>query len=369
MALDSTYLQVSDGTADAAIMHITNSRSIGATTIQVDTVAAIPAKFIAIYGTLGSDGFITAASMRNFYGHLSGGNLEIDGFLPGSTDNGNTDGQVVVIKPNTFWANFVAQQSVDAYTNSVNLKAGWIPFPATLTYASADTASGGATSTNGVSTYTATMSGDYSGVFSQGMRLWLTQTTSKFFIITKVDYSGGTTTLTFFGGTDYSLANATITAAYYSVFKAPYGFPLDPGKWTVVMKNTSSYSQSTPVASTWYNVNVSLSLTVPIGSFVVSYDAPLNGSKSSATAFNVWATLSTANNSESNADSSTIFVVNGASATLGGYFMARRSINLILTAKTLYYLNCRTSTAGGGVSVGFDGSQVPTFIFALCAYL
>lgn len=368
MALDSTYLQVSDGTADAALMHITNSRSIGATTIQVDTVAAIPAKFIAIYGTLGSDGFITAASMRNFYGHLSGGNLEIDGFLPGSTDNGNTDGQVVVIKPNTFWANFVAQQAVDAYTNSVNLKAGWIPFPATLTYASADTASGGATSTNGVSTYTATMSGDYSGVFSQGMRLWLTQTTSKFFIITKVAYSGGTTTLTFYGGTDYSLANATITAAYYSAFKAPYGFPLDPAKWTVETINTNNGFQSSPAVGTWYNIDT-VQITVPIGSWNVFYQASVYGAKGTTLTTSLFITLSTANNSQSDINMSAQVFSEGASGTIGIVgTVGRQKFVTNSSAKQTQYINRKTDTSGV-TGINTQANVAPTILRAVCTLL
>src|SRR5665213_3663672 len=108
MALDQTYLQVSDGTGDASLMHITSNRSIGSTVIDVDTVVGIPAKFIATSGTLLSTGFMDPATITNFYGHLSGSTLVIDGFVTGSSDVGNTSGQVVTIKPNTVWANMVA---------------------------------------------------------------------------------------------------------------------------------------------------------------------------------------------------------------------------------------------------------------------
>lgn len=105
MPLDNTYLKVSDGGGDAAMMHVINPRSINATTISVDTVANVPEKFIATYGELLPSGFIDPATAVNFYGRLSGSDLEIDGFLPGTTDNGNSVGDVVVIRPNTFWAN------------------------------------------------------------------------------------------------------------------------------------------------------------------------------------------------------------------------------------------------------------------------
>lgn len=107
--MDTDFLSVSNGSGDAALMHINGTgRLVGATTIPVDTVANVPAKFIATYGTLGPDGKITEATKRDFKGHVSGGDLIIDGFLPGSTDSPNTAGQVVVIKPNTHWSNTVA---------------------------------------------------------------------------------------------------------------------------------------------------------------------------------------------------------------------------------------------------------------------
>lgn len=102
------FLSVSDGNGDAALMHITADRLTGATTIEVDDVTNVPAKFIATSGTLLPSGFIDISTALVFRGHLSGGDLEIDAFAPGSTDVGNTSGQVVVIKPNTWWADKIA---------------------------------------------------------------------------------------------------------------------------------------------------------------------------------------------------------------------------------------------------------------------
>lgn len=106
---DYEHLPASNGSGDAALMGITAERLTGATTIAVDSVANVPAKFIGTYGTLDADGLITSASKRDFKGHVSGANLVIDGFCPGSTDDGNTIGQVVIVKPSTHWANLVAQ--------------------------------------------------------------------------------------------------------------------------------------------------------------------------------------------------------------------------------------------------------------------
>lgn len=109
MELDQTYLQVSDGSGDASLMHIEADRSIGATIIDVDTVVGIPENFIGTAGTLDANNLLDPDTITNFYGHINGADLEIDGFLPGSADEGNTAGQVVIIKPNSFWANLVGE--------------------------------------------------------------------------------------------------------------------------------------------------------------------------------------------------------------------------------------------------------------------
>lgn len=108
--MDYKYLRVSDGNGDAALMHVSAARDAAATTIQVDSVSNVPPLFIATYGTLLPSGLIDPETKRDFYGHLDGTNLEIDGFCPGSVDEGNEVGDVVVIKPNTAWANLVAEQ-------------------------------------------------------------------------------------------------------------------------------------------------------------------------------------------------------------------------------------------------------------------
>lgn len=111
------FLAVSDGNGDAPLMHITAPRLTGADTIAVDVVTNVPTKFIATYGTLDANGKITAASKCDFFGHLSGGNLIIDAFCAGSTDAGNAEGDVVIIKPNSDWSNLVAQFLANATAN------------------------------------------------------------------------------------------------------------------------------------------------------------------------------------------------------------------------------------------------------------
>lgn len=122
---DYDYLTVSNGTGDAALMHVAADRSTGSTVITVDTVARVPTKFIATSGTLLASGLLSPASITNFKGHLSGSTLAIDSFEAGSSDIGNTEGQVIIIKPNTGWANRVASfiKNATGYGTPENLYA------------------------------------------------------------------------------------------------------------------------------------------------------------------------------------------------------------------------------------------------------
>jgi len=72
----------------------------------------------------------------------------------------------------------------------------------------------------------------------------------KYFIVTGVAYSSPGTTLKLYGGTDYDLANSAIIEPYFSMAKAPYGFPLDEAKWRVEGLVTADSSQASPAAGT-----------------------------------------------------------------------------------------------------------------------
>lgn len=94
----------------------------------------------------------------------------------------------------------------DGSGQSTIVHGGWTLGSGTWTYASATTF---------------TVPAADAGAMAVGTKIWLTQTTSKYFYVTGV--SGTTITVT--GGSDYSLANAAITAPYYSNATTPYGFP------------------------------------------------------------------------------------------------------------------------------------------------
>lgn len=231
---------------------------------------------------------------------------------------------------------------------------GWIVAGETWTYAAADSPS-----------FTFTITGDKSGKYQAGQRVKLTQSTggTKYFIITKVAVSTDTT-ITVYGGTDYTLNNETISSPYYSIAKAPFGFPLDPAKWTVTVTDVTERSQATPSASTWYNLG-SLSISIPIGVWNVSYQVTLFFVDSTAGDWTQLVTLSTANNSESDADLSAEHYGSSIKQLMTTMHRAK---TIALTSKTTHYLNSETTTAGLD-SIRFKNDGAKMIIRAVCAYL
>ncbi len=93
---------------------------------------------------------------------------------------------------------------------------GWIDDTGeTWTYASG---SGG-----GVATFT--VAGDQTAKYTTGTRIKLTQTTVKYFVCAGSSHAAGTTTVTIHAGSDYTLANAAISANYHSYALNPQGWP------------------------------------------------------------------------------------------------------------------------------------------------
>lgn len=226
---------------------------------------------------------------------------------------------------------------------------GWQPAKETWTYASADDP-----------TYTFTISGDKTTKYSAGMRIKLTNDGSvKYFIITKVAESGGTTTITVYGGTDYDLANAAITANYYSTQKAPLGFPLAPTQWEIT--GGTSGSQSNPTANQYYNIGGNI--VIPLGSWLVHFHGNYFVTGTSQD-MNVRITLATVNNNSTGNIIlySTYAGVGGTN--LYGYVTGQKHISL--SSKTTYYLNLAYMRTGGtALNWGIETEDIR----AVCAYL
>lgn len=212
---------------------------------------------------------------------------------------------------------------------------GWTSNSVVLAYSSAD-----------APTFVATTASSLVGTIPVGARLKLTQTTTKYFIVTAID----ATTITLYGGTDYTLINAGIADSSYSVSKAPVGFPLAPEKWTVETILTSVASKASPVASTWYG-DTGLSATgpsivVPIGSWQVFWDTTTVSNR--ATNGICAAAVSLSTNSAAVGDLTltgycATFLSAGASCS--AQFQMQRQSVITLAAKAQYFLNIMTDQA------------------------
>jgi hypothetical protein len=235
--------------------------------------------------------------------------------------------------------------------SGVSGTAGWVGAQETWTYSSVDGPTG-----------VFTAPGDLTGTYSPGMRIKLTQTTVKYFIVTAVAFSSGTTTITVYGGTDYTLANAAITSPFYSTAKVPAGFNANPAKWTESYSSSADIRQSSPVQNIWYNGGPA-KLDIPIGAWNVRYSGCFSFNVSGGSYGE--STLSTANNSQSDSSWTVAPYIDGVS---NANIPVDKAGNIAVSSKTTHYLNARVIDAGAG-SVGYYGVAQPTIIRAVCAYL
>lgn len=230
---------------------------------------------------------------------------------------------------------------------------GWINNNETWTYASSTTF---------------TVSGDVTGKYSAGMKVRMYQSGYKYFFITKVAYSSPNTTITVYGGTDYTIANAAITTGHFSPHKAPLNFPLDPAKWTIETTNATEQAQATPVQNTWYNLG-SLSIAIPIGAWNVEYMAQLGTGDSAGVVGSAAISLSTSSSSESDNTMTAVRYATFGTAASDFYVDCHRRRSIILTSDTTYYLIERTTTSGVDTLRINSSSGANTVIRAVCAYL
>lgn len=235
------------------------------------------------------------------------------------------------------------------------LRNGWVEAGETWTYASADDP-----------TYTFTVAGDVTGKYHVGMRVKLTQTTVKYFIITAVSYSSPNTTVTIYGGTDYDLANAAITENYVSSVKAPSGFPIAPDKWRIVVYDTSARDQSSPTNDTWKSFPA-LEISIPIGAWNVFYNCFLRFDGGTAAAIYQATGLSTSTSSLTNQETEHLYEERASTGVL--YHSHSGQTLKVLTVKTTYYLIAKVVTSSTLTRIRIDGSVQGTFISATCAYL
>lgn len=118
---------------------------------------------------------------------------------------------------------------------------------------------------------------DVTGLIQVGDKITFEQATDgeKFFFITAIDYNSTVANRTYielYGGTDYDVDNEAITAdtVGFSRLKAPFGFPLNPDKWTITTSTTSLITAPTTTLGTTAEISSSLRITIPAGTWNIS---------------------------------------------------------------------------------------------------
>ncbi len=180
-----------------------------------------------------------------------------DSKISALTDGGNLQGsdQVAINRGGTSY-------------RAVALQDGWIDDTAeTWAYASG---SGGGTATF-------TIAGvDLTTKYTVGTRIKLTQTTVKYFVVTAVAFSTNTT-VTITAGTDYTLANAAISANYHSYAANPQGYP----GWFAFTPSPTGFTGAVTVSVARFNLigrvlHLDLSFTGTSNATTLTLTMPMN---------------------------------------------------------------------------------------------
>lgn len=193
--------------------------------------------------------------------------------------------------------------------------------------------------------------------------------TTNYGIITAISFSTNTTCVVQVPEGDTIPTSGGISGVSYATSKTPYGFPAGKGKWRLGCFIKTQTTQSSPTQNTWYNMTPTSGtaggsvLNIPIGDWMVGYDASSQMVGSTNTIFLI--TLSTANNTESDSEYTHRMGSAGANTLL---YAAHREKDQSLSAATSFYLNNKTDQTGG-TSLANNGNNATTVIYADCALL
>jgi hypothetical protein len=254
------------------------------------------------------------------------------------------------------------ENSIVLLQNFINVS-GWNSDANTWTYVSAD-----------APIFVLSVNADITDFIGVGDRIKLTQPTIKYFIVHAISFGSGATTITIYGGTDYTLINAAISAPNFSHVKHPIGFPADQDKWTVSLLDKTN-AAGTATSTTISNAG-SLSIVMPIGSWKtqISWNHEIAAAVTAARNMRIDSGLSTANNTFSD---TTLMAsnVNPMPVSSGGTVLNcrapvfRRKI-VTVAAKTTYFLNVRPILTTDAISsVSLRGDISDTSVRLIDAYL
>ena len=354
---------------------LSSQKNSGAASMSLSDATGVPTTTGLIFtvGRVNSQGVSTPSTRAIYKGTLSGTTVSNLSLVEG-TDQTHAAGTVVEMT----WTETHVNDLIDALTaehsqldgthtnitatgltiSSVtwaSLITGWQQAGETWTYSAWD-------STN--KTGTITVPSDATTKYTAGMRIRISQSTggTKYFIITKV----ATTELSVYGGTDYTLNNETISSPFYSVHKAPYGFPLNPAKWTV----TASSSSDRSISGTSYG-SLTDTISVPIGLWRLHMRATFGKGTAASTTNDLYhISLSSDGSTETNTNLTAFanfrFGASGASSS-GAITSTTEDFVSVTSATTFTLIGKKNS----GADNGLVGGSIfhPTVFRAICAYL
>lgn len=262
-----------------------------------------------------------------------------------STAAAHSGGTKVIMAPVADWFNMLRTGQL----GSADMRGGWLGAAETWTYASFASTVG-----------TITVPSDATTKYSAGMKIRISQSTggTKYGIITKV----ASTLLTVYFGTDYTLNNEAISSPCYSVQKSPYGFPIDPAKWTVT---ATSSSDRTTTSATY--ATLTDTITIPIGCWLFKTKISMRGISGSTSSLVAQITMSSDASTETNPKMTVVNFhrADGATQEIAGH-TATASSYITLAASTTFTMMGKTNAE----SIVVTGSLgTPTVFEAVCAYL
>jgi hypothetical protein len=152
-----------------------------------------------------------------------------------------------------------------------------------------------------------------------------------------------------------------ISAVAYSVQKAPFGMPVDTGRWAIKSIYRVGLAQASAANGTWYNPTGSPQISIPTGGWLAWYQASCYVQNSSSVP-SMYATLHTAV-SEGSYDFTTRAFY-GNTNNWAGLASVNRSGDINTTSATTYYLNTKTDQTGSPL-LQFGPSAEPTVITAI----
>lgn len=236
MAFPTTLTNAQDGVTDALAAHINAVE----TKIGIDSSAVTTSHDYKLSEVTSSDKAVGKTATQT----LSGKTLTSPVLNGEMTGTGVLDEDTMTTNSSTKLA---TQQSIKAYVDS---KVGdWTSLADTCVYASPSTF---------------TIAGvDRTSIFRPGTRFYFTQTTGKYAVVEKSVFSTNTT-VTITVNDNYVIANAAITAPYYSYALMPSGYP-DYFQITPSTSNTSGFSAVNGYTYRYSMVGRAITISLQIG--------------------------------------------------------------------------------------------------------